>query len=442
LTGETIRQVLEKWECRFGETYHAIYTPLLTMWMNIWQLLSDASCNAAVAMIVAYCTEIGTKAPSVDTGNYVRARNKIPVGVYADLAQHVARELENRVKKEWQPFGRPTWIVDGFTFTLPATQENLEKFQAHPNQDPDVGMPIPRAIALMSMATGCMLDFVYSNYTGKGTGEISMLRSKLDVFRPGDIVVLDALYCSFTTIAMLQKRGVDVVVRMSGSRLVDHRSSGRLDDGDRIMTWKCPGESQIPDGFSVADFPETMRVRVIRYRVKNSENKWETFEIVTTLLDAEKYPKGEVADLYNKRWYGETDIRTLKGALSLDMVRCQTPENVDREVWATALGYNLVRRLATTAASVTEKKPREISYQGTWNIVSASWLIRSLNGPVPPDILTQILTNISKQRVGHRPGRLEPRVARKRPKPHAKMKKARSAYHRRVTATIIEPEWF
>ena len=442
LTGELIRYALEEHQCRFGETYHAVYTPLLTMWMVLWQLLSDESCDAAVAQAIAYCNEIGIKPPGVDTGGYVRARNKIPYKVYADLARHLARELDKKTPKHWKPFGLTTWIVDGTTFTLSATPGNLAKFQCHPNQHPDVGMPVPRAIAVLSMATGCVLDFAYSNYSGKGTGEISMLRSRLDLFQPGDLVVMDALYCSFPTIALLKKRGVDVVVRMSGSRLVDHRSSKRLEQGDFIMTWKRPGKAQIPDGYSEEDFEETMNVRVVRYRVKNAEDKWEIFEIVTTLLDEEEYPRDEIGSLYNMRWNGETDIRTLKSTLSLDQVRCQEPDNVEREVWGTMLAYNLVRRLAATAAYVTKKKPREIGFTGTWNIVAASWMLRSLHGPIAPEILQQILSNISKHRAGHRPGRLEPRVVRKRPKPHAKMKKARSAYRRRVTVTLIEPEWF
>ena len=442
LTGELVQQTLKTRQCRFGETYHAVYTPLLVMWMVLWQLLSDESCDAAVATAIAYCTELAIKPPGVDTGGYVRARNKIPYEVYADLARHVARELDTRAPQHWKPFGRTTWIIDGTTFTMSATPDNLAKFQCHPNQHPDVGMPIPRAIVILSMATGCVLDFAYDNYSGKGTGEISMLRSRLDVFQPGDIVVMDALYCSFPTIALLKQRGIDVVVRMSGSRLVDHRSSERLGQGDYIMTWKRPAKSQLPAGYCEDDFPETMKTRVVRYRVKNSEDKWETFEIVTTLLDKEQYPQDEIAALYNMRWNGETDIRTLKDTLSLDQVRCQTPDNVEREVWATMLGYNLVRRLAASAAYVAKKKPREIGYQGTWNIVAASWMIRSLNGQPLPEIVQQILANIAKHRAGHRPGRLEPRIIRKRPKPQEKMKKARTAYRRRVTVTIVEPEFF
>jgi hypothetical protein len=277
-----------------------------------------------------------------------------------------------------------------------------------------------------------------------------MLRSRLDTFQSGDLVVMDGLYCSFPTMALLKQRGVDVIVRMNGNRLVDHRSSERLDQGDYIMTWKRPAKSQIPAGYCEDDFPETMKARVVRYRVKNSEDKWETFQIVTTLLDEEQYPQEEIAALYNRRWNGETDIRTLKGALSLDQVRCQTPDNVEREIWGTMLGYNLVRRLAATAAYVvkrlfgrsTDMKPRDIGYQGTWNIVAASWMIRSLNGPALPEILQRIMLHIAQHRAGHRPGRLEPRVVRKRPKPQTKKKKARSAYHRRVAVTIIEPEYF
>lgn len=208
------------------------------------------------------------------------------------------------------------------------------------------------------------------------------------------------------------------------------------------MTWERPSKAQIPDGYSEDDFDETMEVRVVRYRVKNSEDKWETFEIVTTLLDEEEYPKIQVAEAYDMRWNGETDLRTLKDTLSLDQVRCLTPDNVEREVWATMLGYNLVRRLASTSAFVTKKKPRDIGFTGTWNIVAASWQFRSVRPGVSDETMQRIYRDISKHRAGHRPGRLEPRVIRKRPKATPKMKKARSEYRRRVTATEIEAQWF
>jgi hypothetical protein len=325
---------------------------------------------------------------------------------------------------------------------MPGSPANLEQFQCHPNQEPGVGLPLPRAIAVVSLATGCLFHFVYANYSGKGTGEISLLRNNLDIFRNGDIVVMDALYCSFATIALLKQRGVDVIVRMSGSRLLDDGDWACLDSGDGIITWKRHPSPKLPEGFTLDDFLETLDVRVIRYHVKNEEEQSETFVLVTTLLDESVFPKDEIVEVYHKRCNIETDIRTLKGTLSLDMVRCLTPDNVEREVWTTILGYNLVRRLAAAAAYVTDTKPREISFTGTWNRVSAGWSLRSGKSCVSDDVMQRTLKDIAKYRVGNRPGRLEPRVVRKRPKPLPKMKKARNEYHRRTQTTTIALEYF
>ncbi|MDR2754468.1 MAG: hypothetical protein LBC20_02065 [Planctomycetaceae bacterium] len=72
------------------------------------------------------------------------------------------------------------------------------------------------------------------------------------------------------------------------------------------------------------------------------------------------------------------------------------------------------------AAFVTHTKPREISFTGTWNRVSAGWLLRSRKSCVSDKVIRQTLTDIASYRVGNRPGRLEPRVVRKRPKPFTK----------------------
>jgi hypothetical protein len=74
--------------------------------MVLWQLLSDASCTATVAMAIVYCKTAGVKIHGVDTGGYVRARNNILFLVYKDIAQHVARELEIRAPHSCKPFER------------------------------------------------------------------------------------------------------------------------------------------------------------------------------------------------------------------------------------------------------------------------------------------------------------------------------------------------
>lgn len=54
--------------------------------------------------------------------------------------------------------------------------------------------------------------------------------------------------------------------------------------------------------------------------------------VVTTLLDAEEMAAADVAVLYRIRWYAELDLRALKQTLQMDVLRCQSPEMVRKEV--------------------------------------------------------------------------------------------------------------
>jgi len=57
-----------------------IYTPLVTLWVFLSQVLSaDHSCRAAVARLIAHLISQGEKPCSAQTGAYCQARERLPV---------------------------------------------------------------------------------------------------------------------------------------------------------------------------------------------------------------------------------------------------------------------------------------------------------------------------------------------------------------------------
>ncbi len=83
----------------------------------------------------------------------------------------------------------------------------------------------------------------------------------------------------------------------------------------------------------------------------------------------------------------------------------------------TLLAYHLVRITATAAALLYDTRPRQISFTGTRQYILASWA-DMVRGRIPPDRLSAhglaLLSRIATCEVGDRPGRLEPRVLRRR----------------------------
>jgi hypothetical protein len=431
LPAERISEILAKHGCLFGG--RGIYTAAIVIWAFLSQVLRDgkgASCQSAVAQIVSYCTEAGLAVPTQDTGDYCRARAKLSEAAIRELCVEVAKGLEQAADGSW------LWkdkfhakLIDGFTFTMPGTPENQARYPHPTSQKPGVGLPIVRAVAILSMATGCVMDLAMGPYKGKETGETALLRSILRSLAVGDIAVADRYYCSFMMIALLLLQGTHTCARKHQRRHSDFRRGKRLGKYDHIIVWSRPQRPEWMDEETYARIPETLELREIRYNIVEPGRRTKSIDIITTLVDAEEYSKEDIAELYGFRWNSELDIRSIKASMNLGHVRCKSPEMVHREVWTTILGYNLIRTTAAGAALLHGKQPRHISFTSTCQYVLASWM-RLSGGLIDEAILENYLLLMLKQiaacEVANRPGRLEPRVLKRRRHGYPLMRKPRA----------------
>src|SRR5205807_8242025 len=74
----------------------AIFTPLLTLWAFLGQLLhSDHSCRAAVLRVAVLCAPLSRPMPASDTAAFCRARARLPLPALQRLATHLGRQLES-----------------------------------------------------------------------------------------------------------------------------------------------------------------------------------------------------------------------------------------------------------------------------------------------------------------------------------------------------------
>src|ERR1700722_16847225 len=74
-------------EVDFGDTAASVFTPAVVLWAFLSQALEeDKSCRAAVSRIQAQLVASGKQPCSLDTGDYCRARAKIPCTVLERLA--------------------------------------------------------------------------------------------------------------------------------------------------------------------------------------------------------------------------------------------------------------------------------------------------------------------------------------------------------------------
>jgi putative transposase len=420
LAEDTIAQAFADADADFAQDEGDVYTPALTLWAFLSQVLylgPMRSCAAAVGRVVVLMVALGKKSCSDNTGAYCRARNKLPVAVLARLTTDVADGCEQHVPKRWLWKGRHVHLVDGTTVSMPDTPHNQQAFPQHGAQAQGVGFPIARMVVLLSLATAMVKAMALGPYQGKETGETALLRELLGYFTSEDILLADSYYCSYFMIALFQELGVDFVVRMHQCRDYTFRRGRHLGRGDHVVRWLKPAKPQWMDHETYDRLPISLEVREVQVQVHQPGFRTESLVVVTTLLDAEDYSKEDVAELYHRRWLIELDIRTLKITLGMDILRCQSPDMVRREICTCLLAYNLIRQTMLEAALRTERSPRELSFTAALQKIAAAWaVLATAEEGLLVSLIDTLLTDLTAHRVGHRPNRVEPRKLKRRPK--------------------------
>jgi len=412
----------------FGKLAHSFWTPAITLWAFLWQVISpDKSCRQVVANVLMSFA-LSQEAEDIDTGLYCRARAKLPAAVFRRLTLHVGHGLERVASEDWLWKGKHVQLVDGSTSRLPDTEENQKAFPQPKTQKPGLGTPLIRWVVLIGLATAAVQGFAYGPYAGKETGETALFRELLEHLQRGDLVLADRFYCSYFVVALLRTNDIDVVARLHQKRKYDFRRGQPLGEGDHIVEWYRPKR---PDWMSeelYALMPETIRMREMIRRIDQPGYRVKELVIATTLLDAQEYKADEIVELYSKRWQVELDIRSLKVTLGMSDLRCKTPFMVEREIWAHLLAYNLIRKVGAQVAQQMKVAPRSVSFKATKQAILGGWQpATKLQGADYVRVAKVMLKMLQKQKVGNRPGRCEPRAVKVRPKPQKLLTEPRKA---------------
>ena len=134
-----------------------------------------------------------------------------------------------------------------------------------------------------------------------------------------------------------------------------------------------------------------------------------------------------ILDLYHERWHVEIDLRSIKTQLKMEILRCQTPEMVRKEIWAHLLAYNLIRKVMAQAAQEHGLTPRQLSFAGAQQTVNEFRpLLLAASATDLPALARAILKAIASHRVGNRPDRYEPRKVKRRPKGYSRLLRHRT----------------
>lgn len=406
-------ELLETTEAHLPEHRERLYPPTLTLSMFLKQALNeDRSCQKAVNGWAAQRAAEGLRPQSIRTGAYCKARQRLPTAMVRALTRATGHLLSRRAVAGWRWRGRPVKLVDGTGISMPDTPENQASYPQPSSQAKGVGFPVTRLVGVVCLSTGSVLDAAMGPLEGQGHSELDLFRRVREAFAGGDLMLADALYCNYWLIAMLQAAGVDVLFEQHGARRTDFRRGQRLGPRDHLVRWPKPRLR--PTWMTRVQYeaiPASLTLREVEVGGRL---------LVTSLRQPRQVAKGELAELYGRRWHVELDLRSIKTTLGMDILSCRSPAMVEKEIWVHLLAYNLIRLLMAQAALQAGVHPRQLSFKHTVQLWT-EWTAQHL-GARTAACHAGLFRLIAQLRVGQRPGRTEPRARKRRPKSYPWLK--------------------
>ena len=421
-----------EWLCfegLFDEARQRTFTAETTFWMFLSQVFSaDGACREVLRKYQAWRALKGKKDISSQTGGYCQARARMPLhdvqAVHQRLAQRITEEFPSQL---WQ--GRSVTVVDGSSVSMPDTPENQQRYPQPTSQEQGCGFPVMRIVVYFALSSGIILDVAKS---ALNVGETALSRTLWDMLKSGEVLLTDRGFCSYADVYYLSVRNVDCVMRNHQRRSRGVNRVKQLSPTDRLVHWvkskACPRWLSKQQWDTM---PDTLLLREIRITVTTPGFRTQNITVVTTLLDHRQFPEEAFAELYRRRWLAELFLRDIKIAMNMDVLRCKTPDMVDKELYMHLIAYNLVRALMLQAATKKQVSPLQLSFKGTVATVR-QWaplmVSTSLSECLYKHMFDAMLNAIVRDPVPERPDRAEPRARKRRPKNYQLLTKPRREF--------------
>lgn len=396
LTQDSMQKIMQK---DLPQYRNRLYNPLQTISMFLMQALEEDSSCQNIVNKEALKTD---KKISITTGGYCRARQRLHVEMIKTLTKQTSKDSLIKIPNKWKFKRRDVYLVDGTTFTMPDTKENQKAYPQQASLPQGLGFPICRAVGIISLYTGTIVDAAVSPYQGKGASEQVLLRSMLSNFKKDDIILADAMYSTYTLLNFVIQNGIDIVFVQNGARAqkTDFTKGDILGKKDHLITLKKPPKK--PDWMNQQEFnklPNTLTIRELKRGGK---------VLITTMLCRNKVSATQIKNLYKQRWQIEVDFRNIKSILGLKNFSCKTPQMAIKEMWVYFLAYNFIRLIMLKSAIYNKLLPRQLSFKHTVQI------LKNTPNLYDNQLYEKILFLIGQKVIGNRNGRVEPRAIKRR----------------------------
>ena len=295
--------------------------------------------------------------------------------------------------------------LDGFVLDVPDSPANARLFGRPGNHRSPGAFPQVRVLALCELGTHVLWR---TQIKPCRCSENAMAPTLVRYLEPSMLLVWDRGFFSYSLLQQLQQRQAPLLARIKKNLLF--RPLRRMADGSWLAQAYASSRQRQRDQGGIV-------VRLIDYTFDDPRRPGagHKHRLLTTLLDAERYPAPELIVLYHERWEEERTIDELKTHLrQRPVLRSATPAGVVQEITGLLLAHYVIRVLMAEAARASGVAPRQLSFTGTLQVLRC----RLPECPPSPRGLGQwyanLLAEIAQEVLPARRNRINPRVIKRK----------------------------
>jgi hypothetical protein len=304
---------------------------------------------------------------SSHTGGYNHARQELPLEVVRKVNEEIFQQLMEAKLKG--PSDLQIFILDGSTLLMPYTPSLAEAYPPSLNQHGQSHWPIMRILVGHDLDNGIAACPHWGPVNGPGAvSEQSLTEEMLDELPARAGILGDRNFGVFSVAWAAQQRSKPVLLRLTAVRAQSAFGRVLCSGTDRTVDWR-PSKSDRSKHLGLP-VDACVRGRLIVHNVYPSDGKARFKLFLFTTMDP---PADEIVRLYGLRWNVETDLRTIKKTIRLEMLRCKTPKMVAKELILAVTAYNLVRGVIQESARRTGLDPRQYSFTRVQDLIN-TWL--------------------------------------------------------------------